>query len=331
MRKNSIKIALLVLFGITTMAMNGQIKITGTVVDEDDKPVEFAAVRIEGTMLGVNTDLNGRYEITVPEKDTINVVFSCIGYSDVKRRIIKPVSPVNISPKLYKKTIELQEVQVTEYKKQTNTMQSIDIEVAKMTPSASGNTVENVITTQAGVSSKNEMSAQYMVRGGTYDENSVYINGIEVYRPQLVTNGQQEGLSIINGDMVQKVDFSTGGFNAEYSDKMSSVLDITYKEPQAFEGSLSASLQGGTLALGHRWSRKASTTLSSLTIKPSSPSSPARSSRSHCLATCRSTTTASLLPTARRALAHRPMPSRSSSISTVRRKTSSTPTLARCR
>ena len=251
MRKNSIKIALLVLFGITTMAMNGQIKITGTVVDEDDKPVEFAAVRIEGTMLGVNTDLNGRYEITVPEKDTINVVFSCIGYSDVKRRIIKPVSPVNISPKLYKKTIELQEVQVTEYKKQTNTMQSIDIEVAKMTPSASGNTVENVITTQAGVSSKNEMSAQYMVRGGTYDENSVYINGIEVYRPQLVTNGQQEGLSIINGDMVQKVDFSTGGFNAEYSDKMSSVLDITYKEPQAFEGSLSASLQGGTLALGH--------------------------------------------------------------------------------
>ena len=84
MRKNSIKIALLVLFGITTMAMNGQIKITGTVVDEDDKPVEFAAVRIEGTMLGVNTDLNGRYEITVPEKDTINVVFSCIGYSDYR-------------------------------------------------------------------------------------------------------------------------------------------------------------------------------------------------------------------------------------------------------
>ena len=251
MRKNSIKIALLVLFGITTMAMNGQIKITGTVVDEDDKPVEFAAVRIEGTMLGVNTDLNGRYEITVPEKDTINVVFSCIGYSDVKRRIIKPVSPVNISPKLYKKTIELQEVQVTEYKKQTNTMQSIDIEVAKMTPSASGNTVENVITTQAGVSSKNEMSAQYMVRGGTYDENSVYINGIEVYRPQLISSGQQEGMSIINPDMVRKVDFSTGGFSAAYGDRMSSVLDITYREPEAFEGALAASIQGGSLMLGH--------------------------------------------------------------------------------
>ncbi len=256
MRNIIIKIAMLLVALVTTsMAMQGQIKISGTVVDEQDQPVEFAAVRISGTMLGVNTDLNGRYEISVPEKDTIEVVFSCMGYSEVKRRLIKPVSPVVLSPKLYKKSVELQEIQVTEYKKQTNTMQDIDIEVAKMTPSASGNTVENVITTQAGVSSKNEMSAQYMVRGGTYDENSVYINGIEVYRPQLITNGQQEGLSIINGDMVQKVNFSTGGFNAEYSDKMSSVLDITYKEPQSFEGSISASLQGGTLTLGHSTSK----------------------------------------------------------------------------
>ena len=255
MRKTISKIALLVVLAATAMAMNGQVKITGVVVDEFDNPVEFAAVRIQGTMLGVNTDLQGKYEITVPEKDTIDVVFSCIGYSDVKRRLLKPTGTIIVSPKLYKKTVELQEIQVTEYKKQTNTMQDIDIETAKMTPSASGNTVENVITTQAGVSSKNEMSSQYMVRGGTYDENSVYINGIEVYRPQLVSNGQQEGLSIINGDMVQKVAFSTGGFNAEYSDKMSSVLDITYKEPQSFEGSLSASLQGGSLTLGHSSSK----------------------------------------------------------------------------
>ena len=249
------KIALLVLMMTTALAMKGQIKITGTVVDEFNNPLEFATVRIQGTTLGVNTDLKGQYEISIPAKDTIDVVFSCIGYSDVKRRLIKPVSPVTLSPKLYKSTVELAEVQVTEYKRQTNTMQDIDVEIAKMTPSASGNTVENVITTQAGVSSKNEMSAQYMVRGGSYDENSVYINGIEVYRPQLVSNGQQEGLSIINGDMVQKVTFSTGGFNAEYSDKMSSVLDITYKEPQAFEGSISASLQGGTLTLGHSTSK----------------------------------------------------------------------------
>ena len=103
----------------------------------------------------------------------------------------------------------------------------------------------------AGVTSKNEMSSQYMVRGGSYDENSVYINGIEVYRPQLISSGQQEGLSIINSDMVSQVNFSTGGFNAEYGDKMSSALDITYRDPQTFEGAFSASLQGGSLALGH--------------------------------------------------------------------------------
>ena len=244
------KITVLVVLAITALTMNGQVKITGTVVDELDNPLEFATVRIKDSNLGVNTDLNGKYEISVPSKDTIVVVFSCIGYAEVKRQLLKPTGTIVLSPKLYKKTVELEEIQVTEYKKQTNTMQDIDVEMAKLTPSASGNAVENVITTQAGVSSKNEMSSQYMVRGGTYDENSVYINGIEVYRPQLVSNGQQEGLSIINGDMVQKVSFSTGGFNAEYSDKMSSVLDITYKEPQSFEGSLSASLQGASLTLG---------------------------------------------------------------------------------
>ena len=103
-------IALLVMLASTALAMNGQIKIMGTVVDEFDSPIEFATVRIEGTMLGVNTDLNGKYEISVPEKDTIEVVFSCIGFSDVKRRLIKPVSPVILSPKLYKNTIELEEV-----------------------------------------------------------------------------------------------------------------------------------------------------------------------------------------------------------------------------
>lgn len=101
-----------------------------------------------------------------------------------------------------------------------------------------------------GVTSSNEMSSQYSVRGGSYDENSVYINGIEVYRPQLVTSGQQEGLSIINPDLVGAVGFSTGGFPAEYGDKMSSVLDITYRHPESFEGAVSASLMGGSLAIG---------------------------------------------------------------------------------
>ena len=227
-----------------------QVKITGIVVDEKGQPIEFASVKIAGTAIGVNTDTKGRYEISAPTRDTVMVVFSCLGYSTVKRQLLKPSGTVSINPKLYSSSIELEGVQITEFKKQTNTMQAMDAETFKMAPSASGNSVEAIIATQAGVSSKNEMSSQYMVRGGSYDENSVYINGIEVHRPQLISSGQQEGLSVINPDMVRSVAFSTGGFNAEYSDKMSSVLDITYKEPEAFEGAISASMQGGSLALG---------------------------------------------------------------------------------
>ncbi len=228
-----------------------QVKITGKVIDDAGKPIEFATVRIVGTTIGVNTNDKGFYELNVPKNDTIRVEFTCLGYSTVTRELIKPEGAVTLNPKLYEKTQELNEVTITEYKKQTNAMQGLDLSQTSITPTASGNAVENVLTTMAGVSSKNEMSSQYMVRGGSYDENSVYINGIEVYRPQLISSGQQEGLSIINGDMVQNVEFSTGGFNAEYGDKMSSVLDITYRDPEAFEGSVSASLQGGNLMLGY--------------------------------------------------------------------------------
>lgn len=228
-----------------------QVKITGTVVDATGQPIEFATVRLLGTAVGTNTDTKGKYEMTVPSADTIMVEFTCLGYSTVTRQLIKPEGTVTINPKLYEKTLELGEVEITEYKKQTNGMQAIDVDMLRRTPDASGGSVEAVLTTMAGVSSKNEMSSQYMVRGGSYDENSVYINGIEVYRPQLISSGQQEGMSIINPDMVRKVDFSTGGFSAAYGDRMSSVLDITYREPEAFEGALAASLQGGSLMLGH--------------------------------------------------------------------------------
>ena len=235
---------------LCALGMAAQVKITGKVVDESGQPIEFATVRVLGTQVGVNTDTKGLYELTVAAQDTLVVEFTCIGYAAVKRQLIKPQGTITLNPKLYEKTHELTELQVTEYKKQTNTMQGIDVESIRLTPDASGGSVVAVLTTMAGVSSKNEMSSQYMVRGGSYDENSVYINGIEVYRPQLISNGQQEGLSIINPDMVKSVNFSTGGFNAEYGDKMSSVLDIAYREPQSFEGSVSASLQGGSLSLG---------------------------------------------------------------------------------
>lgn len=227
-----------------------QVKIHGKVIDEDNKPLEFATVRIQGTALGTNTNLDGDYSITTAEIDTIDVVFSCIGFKTEKRQLVNAKGDIVLNMRMFKTAKELQEINVTEYKKQTGSMIKIDRESYKFAPDVSGGSVEAMLTTMAGVNSTNEMSSQYSVRGGSYDENSVYINGIEIYRPQLISSGQQEGLSIINPNMVGEVNFSTGGFAAEYGDKMSSALDITYREPQAFEGSASISLMGGSFALG---------------------------------------------------------------------------------
>lgn len=232
-----------------------QIKIHGKVIDEDNNPLEFATVRIADTALGTNTNLDGDYRITCPARDTITVVFTCIGYKEAKRQLIKPKGEFILNMRMIKVSKELQEVQVTEFKKQTGSMVTIDREAYKLAPDVSGGSVEAMLSTMAGVNSNNEMSSQYSVRGGSYDENSVYINGIEIYRPQLISSGQQEGLSIINPDMVDAVSFSTGGFSTEYGDKMSSVLDITYREPQSFEGSVSLSFMGGSWALGQSTSR----------------------------------------------------------------------------
>lgn len=227
-----------------------QVEISGTVTDDKDDPIEFATVRVQGTAIGTNTNLKGEYSLTVAQRDTLVVEVSCLGYANVVRQYIKPKGKITLNAKLYQKSKELGELEVVEIRRQTDQMQSIDAQALHLTPDASGGSVESMLSTMAGVSSKNEMSTQYMVRGGSYDENSVYINGIEVYRPQLISSGQQEGLSVINPDMVGAVNFSTGGFSAAYGDKMSSALDITYREPEAFEGALSLSLQGGSVALG---------------------------------------------------------------------------------
>ncbi len=230
--------------------MAANIKLSGKVIDGDNTPIEFAMVRISGTAIGTTTDLGGRYSLTMPQADTITVIFSCMGYTEVTRRLINAEGEVSLDVKLLKKTLELQDIEITEYKRQTGQMQTIDVGALRLTPDASGGSIESVLSTMAGVSQKNEMSSQYMVRGGSYDENSVYINGIEIYRPQLISSGQQEGLSIINPDLVGQVEFSTGGFSAEYGDRMSSALDITYRQPEALEGSVSMSLMGGSIAFG---------------------------------------------------------------------------------
>lgn len=226
------------------------VKIEGKVIDAEEKPIEFATISIKGTAIGTNSDLQGNYSFSVAQKDTLEVVYSCIGYKKVTRKLIDPKGTVTLNVKLPSEATELAEVEVTGFRQNINGMQSLDKESFKTSPDVSGGSVEAMLSTMAGVNSSNEMSSQYSVRGGSFDENSVYINGTEIYRPQLVRSGQQEGLSIINPDMVGNIKFSTGGFPARYSDKMSSALDITYREPEALEGSLSLSLMGGSITFG---------------------------------------------------------------------------------
>lgn len=240
----------LILCLLAPAAAIAQVQIHGKVSDMENSPMEFVTVRVAGTAIGTTTGIDGSYKLSAPANDTITVVFSCIGYDELRRQLINPEGDMALSVQMRSKDHTLHEIEVTDFRKQTNQMQTIDQSSYSLAADASGGSVESMLSTLAGVNSNNEMSSQYSVRGGTYDENSVYINGIEVYRPQLITSGQQEGLSVINPNMVGAIGFSTGGFGVEYGDKMSSALDITYKEPEAFEASLSASLMGASASLG---------------------------------------------------------------------------------
>ena len=241
---------LLMILSLVSPGMSAQVSIHGKVSDMDNQPLEFVTVRIAGTAIGTTTGLDGSYRMSAPQSDTLTVVFTCIGYEELRRQLIHPTGDIALTVRMKTKDHALTEIEVTDFRKQTGQMQTIDKDSYKFAADATGGSVESMLTTIAGVNSSNEMSSQYSVRGGTYDENSVYINGVEVYRPQLVSSGQQEGLSVINPDMVGAIGFSTGGFGVEYGDKMSSALDITYREPEAFEGALSLSLMGGSLTIG---------------------------------------------------------------------------------
>jgi hypothetical protein len=238
------------LFGMHAPALAQTFKITGTVTDENHQPVEFASVHIEKQLIGTNTNLKGHYTLSGKTADSVRIVFSMIGYQTRKRLLLKPKGDLTLNVMLPSRSLEMGEVTVQEMQRQMGTMEKLHVDQTKNMPSTSGNGVEDMIATQAGVSTHSELSSQYNVRGGSFDENSVYINGIEVYRPQLIRSGQQEGLSIINSDMVEGIGFSAGGFEAKYGDRMSSVLDITYKKPKKLEGSAAASLLGSSIYLG---------------------------------------------------------------------------------
>lgn len=230
------------------MAQNVTIK--GRVTNEHHAPIEIANISIQGKPFGTIADLNGYYSLTCQSEDSLVVVYSMIGYQTRKRTFRNPTDTLIVNVMLPSVNLELQEVEVVDRERQMGGTQKLKADRLRLQPSASGNGIEDMIKSQAGVSSNNELSSQYNVRGGNFDENSVYVNGIEIYRPLLIRGGQQEGLSFINPDMVSAISFSTGGFEAKYGDKMSSVLDITYRKPREFESIVSASLLGANAYVG---------------------------------------------------------------------------------
>ena len=196
------------------------------------------------------TSLKGEYNMQLHSADSVEIRFSMIGYRTKVRVLRRPRGKQTLQIVLHASDKELEEVTVTGSRIQTGQTQEIKKDDLKKIPSTTGNAVEELIQSQAGVSTHSELSSQYNVRGGSFDENSVYINNVEVYRPFLVRSGQQEGISVINPDMVEKIEFSTGGYEARYGDKMSSALNITYKRPKPFEASVSASLLGANAYIG---------------------------------------------------------------------------------
>lgn len=227
-----------------------QAKISGTITDIDGSAVDFVNVAVKNSALGVMSNFKGQYQIQVSQKDSVNLVFSRMGYQTSERKFPQVTGNITVNVTLAKKENIIEEVVVTGEKAQTTTTGKIEVGNMNQLADPSGGNIESIIATEPGVSKTNELSSQYSVRGGNYDENMVYINGIEVYRPLLIRSGQQEGLSAINPNMTQEVKFSTGGFEASYGDKMSSVLDITYKKPKAFEAAVTGSLLGANAYIG---------------------------------------------------------------------------------
>ena len=230
-------------------AMGQTFTLQGKVSDQDGNPIELASIMVASQGKITMSNLKGEFSIQLQSEDSVKVRFSMLGYKSKVRVLRRPQGKQTLQIQLSSDN-EMQEVVVQAKVQQHGTTEEIKVEATKRNPSVSGNVVEEILQTQAGVSTHSELSSQYNVRGGTFDENSVYINNVEVYRPFLVRSGQQEGLSVINADLVESVGFSTGGFEAKYGDKMSSALDITYKRPKRTEGSITASMLGANGYLG---------------------------------------------------------------------------------
>ncbi len=220
-------------------------EINGIIHSNTGEPVKDVNVFISGTTIGTASKNDGSFSLLYRGLFPLKIIFSSIGWETISVTINSPSSEslsiiINPSQKI------LEGIQVIQSHTISPHTQKIDPEFVRQLPSAAGPGIEGLIRSQMGVTSNNELSSQYRVRGGNFDENLVYVNGQEVYRPFLIHSGQQEGLSFVNPDMVESVEFSAGGFSASYGDKMSSVLDITYKQPKYFGGSFSGGILGGS-------------------------------------------------------------------------------------
>lgn len=248
---SKILLIILLFFLTNNLFSQGKARIFGKITDANGTPLEFVNVGIFdlNVPIGVFTDKTGKYSLTIPANTNVTLVVSFTGFETEKKKIhLLPGEAKELNFKLKENITQLPEFIIKDKSVRTTMFSRLDPKNVTQLPSVSGG-VEALIKLMPGVSSNNELSSQYNVRGGNYDENLVYVNDIEIYRPFLVRSGQQEGLSFVNSDMVSSILFSAGGYDAKYGDKMSSVLDIKYKRPTTFAGNASLSLLGGALQL----------------------------------------------------------------------------------
>lgn len=248
------RLILLLSMVLTIISHNGLLAQTATVkgrvLDKNNQPfIPSANIHIMGQPDGVTTNDSGYYQMNVRANKDIKISFSFIAYKPEVRTVNLKDGEVLILNVIISTPIVLDTIEILEKLHDYDGITRIKPKDIQLLPSPSGDLVGEIIKRMAGVTNSNEMSSQYSVRGGNFDENLVYVNGFQIRRPTLVRSGQQEGLSFVNSDLVEEINFSAGGFEARYGDKMSSVLDIKYKRPVEFEGSFRMGLLGGSVHL----------------------------------------------------------------------------------
>lgn len=251
MSRKLLSILLFFILGFGLSPLHAKV-VHGIVRNSEGNPLDVVGVELVGTAEGTYTNPAGHFMLELPA-DTFKMVklhFSLVGFKDTEKTLRVDGDSVYVNVVMSVNNVELNSFDVVAQRKQETTVDVIKVDVSKSVPSVSGDGVVSIVTTMPGVSSTNELSSQYSVRGGNYDENCVYVNSVEVYRPFLIRSGEQEGLSFINQDLVESVSFSSGGFGPEYGDKTASVLDVKYKTPSSFEGSASLSFLGASAYVG---------------------------------------------------------------------------------